>query len=163
VPALTKLELHERILTALGVRPHGESMDTVPLLVTIPQVAVPLAVWAFTLTNPPGGRHPAESKIQLILPGQGRGERGNFSGPQGRFKLLVGVHPDEDLFVLWDAYKQRDFAFSKNVQVRGPLLWDASVSGIASGTRRVGGSQETVIVARGDHLARAIKLRIDTA
>jgi hypothetical protein len=157
-----KPKLHERILAALGVRPDAGSVDAVPLLLTIPQVAVPLAVWAFTLTKPPGGRHPAESKIQLIVPGQGRRERGNFSGPLGRFKLLVGVHPDEDLFVLWDAYLQRDFAYSKNVQVRGPLLWDASVSGIATGTRRVGGSQETVIVARGDHLGKAIKLRIDT-
>jgi hypothetical protein len=162
VPGLTKPELHERILAALGVCPEGKSLDAVPLLMTIPKVAVPLAVWAFTLTHPPGGRHPAESKIQLIVPGQARGERGNFSGPQGWFKLLIGVHPDEDLFVLWDAYKQRNFAYSKNVQVRGPLLWDASVSGIAAGTRRVGGSQETVIVARGDHLGKAIKLRIDT-
>jgi hypothetical protein len=162
VPALTKRELHGRILAALGICADGESPDTVPLLMSIPQVAVPLAVWAFTLTNPPGGRHPAESKIQLILPGQGRGGRGNCSGPPGRFKLLVGVHPDEDLFVLWDAYRQMDFAYSKNVQVRGPLLWDASVSGLATGTRRVGGSQETVIVARGDHLDKAIKLRIDT-
>jgi hypothetical protein len=162
VPGLTKPELHERILSALGVRPDEESVNTVPLLMTIPQVAVPLAVWAFTLTHPPGGRHPAESKIQLIVSGQERRGRGNFSGPQGWFKLLIGVHPDEDLFVLWDAYKQRDFAYSKNVQVRGPLLWDASVSGIATGTRRVGGSQEMVIVARGDHLGKAIKLRIDT-
>jgi hypothetical protein len=162
VPGLTKPELHERILAALGVSPNGESVNAVPLLMTIPQVAVPLAVWAFTLTHPPGGRHPAESKIQLIVAGQGRGRRGSFSGPPGRFKLLVGVHSDEDLFVLWDAYKQRDFAYSKNVQVRGPLLWDASLSGIATGTRRVGGEQETVIVARGDHLGKAIKVRIDT-
>lgn len=162
MPGLTKPELHERILAVLGVGPDGEFVGAVPLLMTVPQVAVPLAVWAFTLTHPPGGRHPAESKIQLIVPRQGRGTRGNFSGPPGRFKLLVGVHPDRELFVLWDAYKQSDFAYSKNVQVRGPLLWDASVSGIASGIRRVGGSRETVIVARGDHLGKAIKLRIET-
>lgn len=162
MPALSKRTLHQLLLDALGVSTNTESVGDVPLLVNLPQVAVPLAVWAFTLTNPPGGRHPAESKIQLIMPGQGRGELGNFDGPPGVFKLLVGVHPDDELFVLWDAYKQKNFSWSKNVQVRGPLLWDASVAGIATGERRLGGGSETVIVARADRLVEAIKQRIGT-
>ncbi|MDQ6883744.1 MAG: hypothetical protein M3077_05830 [Candidatus Dormibacteraeota bacterium] len=137
------------------------SLDDVPLIINLPHVAVPLAVWVFTLTNPPGGRHPAESKIQLIMPGQVKGKRANFLGPAGAFKVLMGIHPRDDVFVLWDAYKQKDFPHSKNVQVRGPLLWDASVAGIATGTRRLATGVETVIVARGDHLLEAIKRRID--
>jgi restriction-modification system family protein len=160
VPGLTKAELHERLVVALGARVEPGSLDDVPLLIGVSQIAVPLAIWAFTLTNPPGGRHPAESKIQLIMPEQGRGEPGNFEGPVGSFKLLVGVHPGEDLFVLWDAYKYKDFAWSRNVQVRGPLLWDASVSGMATGTRNLATGLETVIVARGDHLIEAVKQRI---
>jgi restriction-modification system family protein len=159
VPGLSKRELHDRVLAALGT---SGWLDDVPLLVTVREIVVPLAIWAFTLTNPPGGRHPAESKIQLIMPGQDRREPGNFGGPVGSFKLLVGVHPTDDLFVLWDAYKHRDFAYSKNVQVRGPLLWDASVSGLATGTRRLSAGRETVIVARNDHLIDAIKQRIGT-
>jgi hypothetical protein len=159
VPGLSKRELHDRVLAAMGT---GGWLDDVPLLVTVPEIVVPLAIWAFTLTSPPGGRHPAESKIQLIMPGQERHELGNFEGPIGSFKLLVGVHPTDDLFVLWDAYKHYDFAYSKNVQVRGPLLWDASVSGLAKGTRRLSTGRETVIVARGDHLVDAIKQRIGT-
>ena len=160
--ALSKRTLHERLLNALGVSIDPNSIGDVPLLVSLPQVAVPLAAWAFTLTNPPGGRHPAESKIQLIMPGQRRGELGNFDGPPGVFKLLIGVHPTEALFVLWDAYKQKNFSWSKNVQVRGPLLWDASVAGIATGERRLAGGAETVIVSRSDRLVDAIKQRIDT-
>jgi hypothetical protein len=160
LPGLSKAELHERLLEALGTEPAEGTLADVPLLIKVRQVAVPLAVWAFTLTSPPGGRHPAESKIQLIVPEQSKGERGNFQGPVGSFKLLVGVHPTEDLFVLWDAYKQTDFGYSKNVQVRGPLLWDASVSGIAVGTRDLASGPETVLVARSDHLADAVKRRI---
>ncbi len=161
MPGLSKQALHKRVLSAIDGDLESRSLDDVPLLITVPQVAVPLAVWAFTLTNPPGGRHPAESKIQLIMPGQRKGERADFQGPAGTFKLLIGVHPRDDLFVLWDAYKQQDFAYSKNVQVRGPLLWDASVAGIASGARRLSTGTETVIVARSDHLLEAIKRRID--
>jgi hypothetical protein len=92
--------------------------------------------------------------------GQTDGQRGNLVAPTGGFKVLVGVHPRDDIFVLWDAYKQRDFSYSKNVQVRGPLLWDASLSGIASGQRHLATGSETVIVARGDRLTEAIRLRI---
>jgi len=162
MPALGKGALHERLLDALGGSVEESSISDVPLLISVPKIVIPLAIWAFTLTNPPGGRHPAESKIQLIMPGQRRGELGNFDGPPGVFKLLIRVHPTEALFVLWDAYKQKNFSWSKNVQVRGPLLWDASVAGIATGERRLAGGAETVIVSRSDRLVDAIKQRIDT-
>lgn len=160
--ALGRERLHTRFIDALGndLASHGP-LDEVPLLIDI-RAMVPLAVWTFTLTNPPGGRHPAESKIQVMVPGQGRSERGNFDGPSGRFKILVGVHSDEDLFVLWDAYKHRDFAFSKNVQVRGPWLWDAQVAGLATGSRKLKSGVETVFAARSDHLRIAIERRIES-
>lgn len=161
MPSVSKRILHARIVAALGSDAQSASLDTVPLVLTVPSIAIPLAVWAFTLTNPPGGRHPAESKIQLIMPGQERGEPGNLEGPSGTFKLLIGVHPDEDLFVLWDAYMQRNFGYSKNVQVKGPLLWDAQLAGMAIGTRRLKSNLETVIVARSDQLIDAIKRRIE--
>lgn len=160
MPALAKEELHERFLEAVGV--HVGWLTDVPLVVRVPEIAVPLAVWAFTLTSPPGGRHPSESKIQLIMPGQGRQEHGNLEGPEGAFKLLVGIHPTEDLFVLWDAYRHRNFAYSKNVQVRGPVLWDAQIYGLATSTRQLASGRETIIAARSDHLVAAIKQRINT-
>lgn len=161
MPALTKRSLHERIVASSPTSDVDGDIDAVPLLLNVPGVAIPLAIWAFTLTNPPGGRHPAESKIQIIAPGQDRHDRGNFVGPVGYFKLLIGVHPEEDLFVLWDAYKQQDFSWSKNVQVQGTLLWDASVSGLSRGTRLLVTGNETVIVAHGDRLMDAIHERIE--
>lgn len=162
MPSLRKAHLHTRVLAALGkdVADHG-AIDTAPMPVEIAGV-IPLVVWAFTLTNPPGGRHPLESKIQLIVPGQKRGERGNLTGPPSHFRLLIGVHPEEDLFVLWDAYKQNDFTWSKNVQVRGELLWDAQVQGISSGSRELATGTETVIAASANRLRDAILLRIET-
>lgn len=162
MPALTKAELHTRILASLSSRVEAHSpIDSPPLELEIKGL-VRLTVWAFTLTNPPGGRHPAESKIQLIVPGQGRSDRANLTSKPGRFRLLIGVHPGEELYVLWDAYKQRDFTWSRNVQVRGELLWDAQVEGISTGRRRLAAGLETVIVARGDQLRDAIAGRIET-
>jgi hypothetical protein len=160
MPALTKAELHQRVIDALGAGVASrEGVDEVPLLLTVPGL-VPLAVWAFTITSPPGGREPTESKIQIMVPGQGRDERADFEGPAGHYRVLIGVHPDEDMFVLWDAYKHRDFAFSKNVQVKGKLMWEASIAGTATATRNLANSVETVIAARGDHLRDAIRLRM---
>jgi hypothetical protein len=161
MPSLSKRELHARILAALGTSATPERLDGVPLLMQVDCIAVRLAVWAFTLTNPPGGRHPAESKIQLIMPGQKKGQRANLVGSSDHFKLLIGVNPTDDLFVLWDAYSQQDFSYSKNVQVQGPILWDASVAGIATGERQLASGLETVIAARADRLAEAIKQRIE--
>ena len=57
---------------------RASSMDVsnVPFLLK-PTGLLPLAVFAFTVTDPPGGREATELKIQLIAPGQGRHERGN--------------------------------------------------------------------------------------
>jgi Methylase-associated X1 len=160
MPALPKSELHERILNAADADvEHCGPLDDVPFLLSLKGV-VPLAIWAFTLTSPPGGRDPAESKAQLIVPGQGKGDRGSFDGPAGVFKLLIGVPADEDLFVVWDAYMHTNFAFSKNVQVRGELLWSAEVNGWSAGERRLATGPERVLVARGDHLVSVIRRRI---
>jgi hypothetical protein len=160
MPAIPKADLHARILSALGSKVEMSGPDDeVPFTIKV-QGIVPLAVWAFTLTSPPGGRAPEESKAQLIVPGQGKGQRGDFVGPAGYYKLLVGVPETEDLFVLWDAYLHRNFAFSKNVQVRGELLWAAEVEGWSTGTRTLSTGEEKVFVSRGDHLYDIIRRRI---
>src|SRR3954469_26040731 len=123
MPALSKADLHRRILVALGsdVATYGDPND-VPFPMDVAGL-IPLAVWAFTITSPPGGRHPLESKIQLMVPGQGRDQRGSLRPEDpDRFPVLIGVKPEDDLFVLWDAWKHENFAFSKNVQVRAQPL-----------------------------------------
>jgi hypothetical protein len=161
MPALTKEELHQAILDALGpeVEDHG-SLTTVPFSLK-PRRILKLAVWAFTVTSPPGGRHPLESKIQLIAPGQRRDERGHLRTPDDEsFSILLGYKPEEELFVLWDAYRHDGFAFSKNVQVRAQPLLDAITFGIGRMTRQLASGEELIIAARADHLYEALRERV---
>lgn len=161
MPALSKAELHERVIGALGseVASHGD-LTHVPFVLQVSGL-IPLAVWAFTITSPPGGRHPLESKIQLMVPGQGRDERGSLRPDDpDLFPVLIGVKPDEDLFVLWDAWKHEGFAFSKNVQVRAQPLIDAQTFGIGEASRRLASGEEMILAARGDYLREALRRRI---
>lgn len=161
MPGLSKVELHSRIIAVLGeeVAAHGDR-EEVPFRLEV-RGLIPLAVWAFTITSPPGGRHPLESKIQLMVPGQGRDERGSLrSADSDLFPILIGVKPDEDLFVLWDAWKHEGFAFSKNVQVRAQPLIDAQTFGIGEATRRLANGHEVVLAARGADLREALRRRI---
>ncbi len=158
---LSKSGLHQAVLDALGdrVESHG-SLEAVPFRLEARGV-VPVAIWAFNVTSPPGGRHPLESKIQLIAPGQERDARGRLEPPDDDcFSILLGYKSEERLFVMWDAYKHVDFAFSKNVQVRAQAMEDAITFGIGEMSRRVAGGMETIIVARSDHLGEALARRI---
>lgn len=163
MPGMPKDALHARIVEALD-----GSLDCVGHLASVPFLIKPtglmrLAVWAFTVTSPPGGRHPLESKIQLIVPGQGKGDRGTLTPPDpDTFPVLMGVKPDDSLFVLWDAFKHDGFSYSKNVQVRAEVLIDAASLGIGRTSRELRSGTETVIVARADHLHQALHERIFT-
>ncbi len=161
MPSLPKPVLNNAILQALGdeVEEHGEE-DGFPFELKVRGI-IPLSVFAFTVTSPPGGRHPLESKIQLIGPGHERGERGSLEVPPGGgFPILLGYKAEEDLFVLWDAFKQPDFSFSKNVQVQAKPLLDALHLGIGEAERRLRAGKETVIAARADHLREALAKRV---
>ena len=46
--------------------------------------------YIFNCTAPPGGRSIDEFKVQLILDGQKRGERGKFDIFDGRTTLIIG-------------------------------------------------------------------------
>lgn len=161
MPSLPKPVLNRAILKALGddVEEHGEE-DGFPFELKVKGI-IPLSVFAFTVTSPPGGRHPLESKIQLIAPGQGKKERGSLKVPSGGgFPILLGYKPEERLFVLWDAYRHPDFSFSKNVQVKaGPLL-DALHLGIGEAERTLSTGRELVVAARADHLREALGKRV---
>lgn len=159
--SLPKEEIHQAVLDALAgqVESHGPLEDA-PFALK-PRGVLPLAIWAYTVTSPPGGRHPLESKIQLIAPGQGRNERGHLEPPdEESFSILLGYKPDDELFVLWDAYKHVAFAFSKNVQVRAKALQDALTFGTGEMTRTLRTGEERIIAARADHLLQALKMRI---
>lgn len=161
MPALSKEQIHRRVLESLG--PDGLTsgpLAAIPFLIELDGL-VPLAVYAFTITDPPGGRDADELKIQLIVPGQGRGERGTLEEPDDdTFLILLGYSQKYDVFVLWDAYLHRDFAFSKNCQVRLQAIVDAQLTGLGRQTRQLRSGLETVIVARPDHLREALSSRV---
>jgi hypothetical protein len=163
MPGLPKHVLADHIIQALGsdLLSHGSTAD-VPLDLNI-RGLVPVVVYAFTVSDPPGGRDADELKIQLIVPGQVKKQRADFDSPNGAFIVLLGYSPGHNVFVLWDAYKHKNFAYSKNCQVRLAEIKDAQISGIGHKTRVLGdGASERIIVARPDHLAKAIGERIRT-
>lgn len=91
-------------------------------LVMAPPYPQRVRVYLYNATNPPGGRPTPEHKIQLIVPGQGRNERGDFDRTDGAEVLLVGKVEDLEAWVLWDADMHSDFAYSKNAQVRSETV-----------------------------------------
>lgn len=88
-----------------------------------------------------------EHKIQLIVPGQARSERGNFDSSGGRIPLLVGYRPDIKVFVLWDADLYPDFAYSSNVQVLPETVYQAFAQGFSTQVRKLGSGQDEIVIA----------------
>lgn len=164
MPSLTKRQIAETVVATLGadVDSHGDLGDS-PFVVKVKGL-VPIAIFGFTVTAPPGGRHKSELKIQLIAPGQQRGEPGTFTAPPGHWPVLLGYSEHSDVFVLWDATKHVDFAWSKNCQVKMQVLTDAQITGRGLATRNLrGGVTETILTARPDHLLEVLSARVTTS
>lgn len=171
VPHLTvkvsQSELHERLIAVLGKRVlrHG-STSSKPLEIDLGgPLPVSLRVYMFNATRPPGGRPLGEHKVQLIVPGQGRGERGSFDHGDDRVVLLVGYAVEEDVFILWDAGLYADFAWSRNVQVKAETIIEATAGKLATQLRQLRPGEgpavvETLIAAPAERLAEAIDQRI---
>lgn len=161
-------ELNRRFVQALGSRvTSAAALDRKPLELDL---ASPLPnrvrVYLFNATRPPGGRPTGEHKVQLIMPGQKRGERGRFDHSDGRVVLLVGYAAEEDVFVLWDAGLYPDFAWSRNVQVKAETLIEAAAGKIARQERRLRPGDgdavtEVLIACPAPLLAEAIRQRQD--
>lgn len=158
--------LHQTFLDSLGpyVEKHS-SIEEKPLLI---QLKAPynlrLKVYLFNCTNPPGARQAGECKSQLILPGQMRGQRGHFEYDPNAVTILAGLASiteliEDAVFVLWELKKHLEFAYSANIQVSLSTLLRAYSEPLFAMKKR--GNGEWVVVTRPDHLAEAIKKRID--
>lgn len=167
--------LHRRFLEALGdaVISHSE-IEKKPLEVDLKCSLPPrLRVYMYNATYPPGGRTMGEHKIQLIVPGQRRGDCGNFDSSNGRIPLLVGYRSDLRIFILWDADLYVDFSYSRNVQVKPETVYEAFAQGIGRERRKLKGNlkesvkgnerrnflthnEELVINADAAHLRQAV-------
>jgi hypothetical protein len=96
-----------------------------------------------------------------MVPGQRRDQRGNFDFSGGHHVLVVGYTEEYDVFILWDAELHRDFAFSKNAQVRTETVETArNDHTVVTQGRTLKLGEETVISAPSSLLVEAINLRV---
>lgn len=159
---LTTSELNTRFLAALGDSVVRADAANSPVLTCelAPPLPAAIRVYLSNSTNPSGGRSTAEHKIQLMVPGQGRANRGNFDNSGGRSVVVAGYVENLDVYVFWDASLHRDFANSTNAQVRSERVLEAAATGaITTQERRVRLGTETVIVAPASRLAEALAMR----
>lgn len=161
-------ELHRRFKDALGdvvVRADADDVEVLTLELA-PPLPERLRVYLYNATNPPGGRSAAnpEHKIQLRVPNQGRADIGNFDWTDDRQALLAGYAELHDVFILWDAALHRDFAWSKNAQVKTEAVESAANAGaIQVRARRVRLGDEDIIAAPAALLRDAVALRYQGA
>lgn len=164
---LSQADLHKHFVRLLGrhVIRHSD-LDVKPLEVELaPPLPGRVRVYMYNATRPPGGRPLGEHKVQLIVPGQRRGERGSFDHGDGRIVLLIGYAAEEDVFVLWDAGLYPDFAWSRNVQVKAETIIEASAGKLATQHRQLRPATgravlETVLAAHPIRLAEALERRV---
>lgn len=161
-------DLHRRLVQALGaaVRSHV-SLNQKPFELDLaPPLPQRIRVYMYNATRPPGGRPLGEHKVQLIVPGQRRGERASFDNGDGRIVVLVGYAAEEDVFIIWDAGLYSDFAWSRNVQVKSETIIEACAGKIATQSRQLRPASgrptvETVLAARPRRFAEALVKRME--
>jgi len=161
---LDQENLHRRFVSALKneVIWHSD-LDTKPLEMDLkPPLPHRIRLYLFNATHPPGGRTLGEHKIQLIVPGQRRGERASFDETGGRIVILAGYQPDVDVFILWDAGLYPEFSYSRNVQVKAETVYAAIAGKIGRQQRRIRQQGiEIVLTARPNRMKEALMLRME--
>lgn len=122
-----------------------------------------LRAYLFNCTDHPSERNAGDYRIQLRVPGQKRGQRGQFAHVAGVLLLVAGFVSEFDVFVLWDAHAHQNFPNSKGVQVASGTVHRAAIHGLAEQPREVrsAGYREQVIVARADRLVEGVRRRQD--
>lgn len=158
---LSQDELHQEFLSTLGDDViHHTPVKKKPLQADLrPPLPQHVRVYMYNVTSPPGGRPTGEHKAQLIVPGQKRGERASFDHSNGHMVLLIGFSAASEVFILWDAGLHRNFAYSKNVQVKGRKVYEAIAGKIGTQERHLRTGTEVAITSNRENLREAILLR----
>lgn len=164
---LTQEELHWAFVSALGDNVVSHSnLVLKPLEVDLkPPLPQKIRLYIFNATHPPGGRTMGEHKIQLIVPGQERGQSGSFDQTGGRIVLLAGYEPELEIFILWDSGLYPDFTYSRNVQVKAETVYGAFAGKVCQQKRHIRRQKleikvETVLTARAKLLEEALLTRM---
>ena len=161
---LSKMELNKIFLAGLGdMVVWFNDVSSVPLcldLMAPSGFCLKIRAYLYNLTNPPGGRAADEYKAQIILPGQRKGQTANLDYSEGRFVILAAYaqEGEEGVFVLWDADKHENIAFSSNVQVKSDAIIEATYRKVVRFERT---NREIIVAARPRYLYDAIRCRID--
>ena len=154
-----RVELQKYFVSCLG-----DSIDSIsdiscrPLEIDlkIPNL-VKTRVYLFPATNPPGGRSKDEYKVNLTVPGQLSGEKGNFDWSDSRIVLLVTYVKEFDVFVFFNPFEHNNFACNSNLQMKLELFTKAAINGIAEYERKNG---EVLIACKSSRLVECLDKRI---
>ena len=162
---LKQTELHSLFLQDVGA--YAENIfdnGRKPLYIHLkPPFNRDLKVYVFNCTAPPGGRTIDEFKVQLILDGQKRGERGRFDTSDGRTVLIVGyatpfVDALDGIWVLFEFDKHRDFAYSANIQVYLRQILPALSTNVYVCQKH---NKEILVISQRQYLLNALIERFD--
>ena len=142
-------QLHLRVLDYLddAIVDHSNPAHRPLYLELLHPLPHRVRLYIYTLTHPPGGRTTGEHKIQIIIPGQRKGERKEFDHSGGWFVLLAGYAPDMDVVAFWDARLYKNIPHSRNVQIKAETVYAAYALSIATQARRLWNGQDELIVA----------------
>lgn len=166
MPAIPEPVLHAKLRAALpagSAFAHGT--DVHPAEVTIPGIGnVRIYLWTITHVES-DDRPPDEYKIQLILPGQARDDRGVLAvGDMPTF--LLGYSPDFGVFVGWEARLHTAFSFSSAKQIREGALDEGRRTGWAvAAVRQLRTGPEVRVVFNPANLPHYLResIRLDAA
>ena len=111
---LTSAELNQLFISDIGngYTVVGEQIQKPIIISPFNNKDVKYKVYIYNCTNPPGGRTLDEYKIQLIVPGQGRGQRCYLDESDGTIILIVGFAVYDSLengvWIIWETDCHRE-------------------------------------------------------
>lgn len=148
-------KLQDRLIRDLGNAVESfSSTEYRPLNITLNKPApLSLTIYLFPNTNPPGGRSHDEYKFNLNVPGQERGQRGNFDSSDG-IPVLMSYTEDYDVYVIYNAEMHKNFSNNANVQSKQQLLTKALTEKVATYKKDSG---EVLIGVTSKHLIDGIR------
>lgn len=160
---LSSDRLTRLLISALpGAKAEPSPTAPKPIILQLPKIGrVRIYLWTTTPDQSAQGRPEGEHKSQIIIPGTPRGSVQHLDlGDIPTF--VMGYSPFYGVFVVWQAERHQDSAYSKNLQVKSDLLEQASETGWAlDEPRRTKLGEEVRAAIHPSHLARFITLSID--
>ncbi|MFF4631578.1 hypothetical protein [Streptomyces griseorubiginosus] len=174
--------LHRVLVRALGASvatpPDEEALKHKPLVLDLGSPLPPrLRFYLYQVTQHTSERQQGTYKVQLTsgitdrasgheIPRQGaKRARLHFDRAGNIRPILMGYHPEWNLFILWDADLHdlgQGFSYSKSVYAPPELVGKALARGIFQTSRRLHApaTLENIIAVRPRRLPEALKLRI---